>query len=245
MIGSTALRRTIASDEVELWWVRLTGEYSAEDRRVLSAGEFVRSTRFDTAEFAADFIRTRAALRRVLSTYTGSLPEELAFTTGRHGKPELADSTTAFNLTHTHGLAVVAVAGSGSIGVDVESVDTDFDLDGLAPRVLTAREAASVGTDRRRFLHHWVAKESYLKWLGSGLTVSPDAIELRADQHGRAVIAAVDGDLPTAYVQHFGLNSWHAGAFVGDHPEPRFTLRPAESVCVAANLRRRISGVQA
>ncbi|MFI7000141.1 4'-phosphopantetheinyl transferase family protein [Nocardia sp. NPDC050175] len=246
MIVGTAARRAIAPDEVELWWLRLTGECAAGDCRVLAPEELARSVRFDTVEFAGDFIRTRATLRRVLSAYAGCPPEELAFTTGLHGKPELPCYAPAFNLTHTRGLAVVAVAGSVSVGVDVERVDADFDMAGLASRVLTAREADWVGTDRRRFLHHWVAKESYLKWLGSGLTISPDTIELRTDRNGRSVLTPVDGaDRPTGYVHHFGLHSQYVGAFVGGRPPPRFTLRPAESAGADSNLRRRTSGVQA
>ncbi|WP_433654423.1 4'-phosphopantetheinyl transferase family protein [Nocardia sp. CA-128927] len=246
MIGGIAPRRAIAPDDVELWWLRLTGACSPGDCRVLSPEELARSVRFDTVEFAGDFIHTRATLRRVLSTYAGCLPEDLVFTAGPHGKPELPCYAPAFNLTHTRGLAIVAVAGSASVGVDIERVDADFDLAGLSSRVLTTREADLVGTDRRRFMHHWVAKESYLKWLGSGLTVSPDAIELTTDRSGRAVIAAVDGgELPTRYVHHFGLNSHYVGAFVSDRMPQRFPLRPAETVCAESSLRRQTSGVQA
>ncbi|PXX71230.1 4'-phosphopantetheinyl transferase [Nocardia tenerifensis] len=246
MIGETAVRRVIAPGAVELWWLKLNGRCLPEDSLVLSAEEISRCARFDTAEFASDFVRIRATLRCVLAAYTGCRPSELRFATGPHGKPELPCGAPAFNLTHTRGLAVVAVAGSGSIGVDAEPFDAGFDLAGLTGRVLTPREAAVVGRDRQRFLHHWVAKESYLKWLGSGLSVSPDTIELRTDHTGRAVVGAVDEvNLPTRYVHHFDLDAQYVGAFVSDALPQHFPLRPAESVCAETDLLRRTTGVQA
>ncbi|MFE9577520.1 4'-phosphopantetheinyl transferase family protein [Nocardia sp. NPDC006044] len=245
MSGDTAPRRTIAPDGVALWWFGLSGKCCAGDRLVLSAEELARSERFDKAAFAADYIRIRATMRRVLAAYAGTPPEDLVFTVGEHGKPGLACAAPAFNLTHTGGLAVIAIAGSGSVGVDAETLDAYFDLAGLSARVLTPREVERVGADTGRFLHHWVAKESYLKWLGSGLTVSPDTIELRADPAGRAVVSGVDGvDLPARYVHHFGLGTRYVGAVVGDRVPRRYPLRPAESASAAAPVRHRTSGVQ-
>lgn len=244
MSGDTAPRRTIAPDGVALWWFGLSGKCSAGDRLVLSSEELARSERFDTAAFAADFIRIRATMRRVLSAYIGCPPEELAFLVGEHGKPGLACAAPAFNLTHTGGLAVIAIAGSGSVGVDAESLDAYFDLAGLAPRVLTPHELERVGADQGRFLHHWVAKESYLKWLGSGLTVSPDTIELCVDQAGRELVSGVDGvDLPARYVHHFGLGTRYIGAVVGDRVPRHYPLRPAESASAGSTVRHRTSGV--
>ncbi|MFC9433624.1 4'-phosphopantetheinyl transferase family protein [Nocardia sp. NPDC057030] len=243
--GDTAPRRTIAPDGVALWWFGLSGKCSPADRLVLSAAELARSDRFDTDAFAADYIRVRATVRRVLSAYVGSPPAELVFSVGEHGKPGLACAAPAFNLTHTAGLAVIAIAGSGSIGVDAESLDAYFDLAGLAPRVLTPREVERVGADAGRFLHHWVAKESYLKWLGSGLTVSPDTIELSVDPAGREQVSGVDGvDLPARYVHHFGLGTRYVGAVVGDRVPRRYPLRPAESASAGSTVRHRTSGVQ-
>lgn len=244
--GGTTARRMIAEDDVELWWTPLTGECTAQDRHVLSAAELERSTRFGAARFTGDFIRIRAALRRVLAAYTGAAAEALEFTAGEYGKPELTGYTVPFNLSHTTGRAVIAVAGAGAVGVDLESLDADFDQDGLTARVLTRSEAERVGTDRRRFLQHWVAKESYLKWLGNGLTIAPDTLELGVDAHGHAVVTGVDGvDLPTGYVHRFGLSSRHVGAFVGHRPVRRFPLRRAESVGASAYFGRRSAGVQA
>ncbi|WP_280390846.1 4'-phosphopantetheinyl transferase family protein [Nocardia brasiliensis] len=246
VIGGTAARRTIAPDDVELWWTALTGECAPQDRRVLDAAELDRSTRFGTAGFANDFIRIRATLRRVLAAYTGIAPETLEFTAGVHGKPELPGHALQFNLTHTTDCAVVAVAGSGAVGVDIESLDTDFDQVALAARVLTRAEADLVRADRRRFLHHWVAKESYLKWLGSGLTISPDTLEVGADASGRTVVTGVDGvELPVGYVHRFGSSPRHVGAFVSHRPARRFPLRPAESAGARAYFGRRSAGVQA
>ncbi|WP_433580124.1 4'-phosphopantetheinyl transferase family protein [Nocardia brasiliensis] len=246
VIGGTAPRRTIAPDDVELWWTALTGECAPDDRRVLSAAELERSTRFGTVGFANDFVRIRATLRRVLAAYTGIAPEAVEFTAGVHGKPELPGHALEFNLSHTADCAVVAIAGSGAVGVDLESLDADFDHVALAARVLTRGEADLVRADRRRFLHHWVAKESYLKWLGSGLTIPPDTLELGADASGRTVVTGVDGvELPVGFVHRFGLSPRHVGAFVSHRPARRFPLRPAESAGARAHFGRRSAGVQA
>ncbi|MFI9504579.1 4'-phosphopantetheinyl transferase family protein [Nocardia sp. NPDC052566] len=214
--------------DVDVWTLPLTGGCAPADRRLLAADELARADRFDAASAAADFVHLRATLRRVLATYTGTPPAELTFRLGSHGKPELTCRTVAFNLTHTRGLALVAVAPTGSVGIDAEFVDAAMDLAGLTARVLTAREAASVGTDRRRFLRHWVAKESYLKWLGAGLTIAPDALELCADSGGLPVISAVgDARLPTRNVHSLDLGARYACALVCDRNPRRVTLRPA------------------
>ncbi|WP_067651182.1 4'-phosphopantetheinyl transferase family protein [Nocardia harenae] len=214
--------------DVELRWCALTGTHAAADLRVLSPAEIARSTRFWSAEHAADFVRARAMLRHVLADRTGRRPDDLVFTEGKRGKPELSDRAVSFNLTHTRGLAVVAVAATGSLGVDVEAVDSGAVPVWLAPRVLTAREAAAAGTDRRRFLRYWVAKESYLKWLGSGLTIAPDTLETGLDTEGRAVVTEVEGGLRTGYLHHFDLGAGYVGAFVYDHHVPYSSPRPAE-----------------
>ncbi len=210
--------------EIEVWVLPLTGETTPAERGLLSAAELDRVRRFDAVGAACDYVRIRATLRRLLSDRTGCPPRELVFVTGPHGKPELRSAPVPFNITHTRGLALLAIAKSGAVGVDAEAVDIYArDVTGLISRVLTPREVAVVGGDRRRFLEHWVAKESYLKWLGHGLTVSPDELELATDSAGRPVITSPGR--PTHPVHRLDLGHDHIGAVVCDGHSPRIQLR--------------------
>ena len=65
-----------------------------------------------------------AAVRSVLSRYTGVAAWDLCFIEDDFGKPALAGwgSRLSFNLSRTEGLAVLALTAGRRIGVDVERI---------------------------------------------------------------------------------------------------------------------------
>ena len=86
--------------------------------------------------------------------------------TGPQGKPYLPEHPDIhFNLSHSGNWVVLAV-GDHEVGVDLERTDRNVDRTALAKRHFTPEELAS-GED---FFAIWTAKESYLKYLGVGLT---------------------------------------------------------------------------
>ncbi len=113
----------------------------------------------------------RALLREALGLET--LPE---LRTNEYGKPYLPGGPQ-FSLSHTRG-AVAAAIGTGPVGVDLERVRP---LKAKLPqRVLSPSELAwfqDRGQRPEDFFTLWTLKESYYKYLGTGLRGFPNRTE--------------------------------------------------------------------
>ncbi len=152
--------------EVHIWRVDLNlwGNPDAE----LNAEELARAARFKFPELRHRWAAGRAALRRLLETYTGVPAAALSFARGEHGKPYLAGSRVRFNMSDSGDVALYAVTLDAEIGVDVERV-RGIDGAGIARRFLPAPEAATVHDDPASFFRVWTRREAYLKCIGVGL----------------------------------------------------------------------------
>lgn len=90
------------------------------------------------------------------------------------GKPYLKDRKRShFNISHS-GRWVVIAWGDSPLGIDVEQIQMDQGKEALARRFFRFDEQAYVfsasGEDRaKRFFRIWTMKESYLKYLGTGI----------------------------------------------------------------------------
>ena len=88
------------------------------------------------------------------------------------GKPYLENQPDFhFNLTHSGQFAAVAW-GRAELGIDLEPLQLRSSIHSLAQRYFTVPEQKYLfsGDSQRRFYEIWTAKESYLKYLGTGLT---------------------------------------------------------------------------
>lgn len=106
----------------------------------------------------------------------GASPEEPCH--NEAGKPFLPDGPE-LSISHTRGAAAVAL-GTGALGVDVERRRPV--RDGVAQRVLSGAEYAwyeARGQCPEDFLVLWTLKESYYKYLGTGLPGYPNETEFR------------------------------------------------------------------
>ena len=171
-----------ASDEVVVWRIALA-DVDDFDPSDLSADERDRASRFQFDHVRSAFIRGRLFLRRVLARLLDRLPRELKFTSVANGKPTLADSDLAFNLSHSGGEAVLAAAGTGPVGVDIEVVSEDRDLLGLANRYFSADESKRLRelpeSERvSAFYRCWTRKEAFIKALGEGLSRPLDSFSV-------------------------------------------------------------------
>lgn len=79
-----------------------------------------------------------------------------------------------FNLSHA-GNWVVMAYGHSEVGVDVETVRMDTNIEAIARRFFAPEEQSFVfqeEADRhQRFFRIWTGKESYVKYLGTGLNM--------------------------------------------------------------------------
>jgi 4'-phosphopantetheinyl transferase len=167
---------------IALWSCRLerTPDEITAAADCLSAAERARADRFGTDALRRRWIAGRATLRNLLAVTLGISPVDVTIRRGRRGRPELADpgSGVDFNVSHTHGIALIAIArhlpAGTRIGVDVERADREVGVDRLAQKFLTARERASLAEltlteAKRRFLGYWTCKEAMSKATGDGL----------------------------------------------------------------------------
>lgn len=99
---------------------------------------------------------------------------------GENGKPYLADNLH-FNLSHSGSKAVCSFSDH-EVGVDIEQI-LPVD-DALIEHVSVASEQAYLfelepEAQRQAFFDLWTAKESYMKFRGTGLMLPPKQLELR------------------------------------------------------------------
>jgi 4'-phosphopantetheinyl transferase len=154
--------------EIEVWRIRL------DEARVPppTSEEAARAARFYSPVLGERYLRAHGALRAILARFTAA-PLEFAVT--ESGKPYLPGvPELKFNLSHSHGVALVGVALAVEIGVDVERVRAMPDDEAIADRFFPPSEAAAhaaVPASRRGrdFFRRWTRIEAVLKARGVGL----------------------------------------------------------------------------
>jgi 4'-phosphopantetheinyl transferase len=195
----------LPEEEVHVWQVDLDQSMGQVDAllQLLCEEEIERAGRFRNQEHGAHYIVARGTLRQLLGGYLGALPEELVFSYGAHGKPDLAGdhdgSGLRFNLSHSHQLALFAVAWRREVGIDVEYPRSRVDVEGLARRFFAPVEVAtllSLSGERRRegFYNCWTRKEAYLKARGEGITVALDSFAVSLAPGESAELLSCDLD---------------------------------------------------
>ena len=143
----------------------------------------------------------RGILRDILGRYLDSEPRELQFRYGPHGKPALCGAVgapVAFNVSHSHDLALFAFSGGRDLGVDIEAIRPMPDGEDIASRFFSAREVACLRSlpaaiRNAAFFTCWTRKEAYLKALGDGLARPLDGFDVTFGP-GEAARLTVAGD---------------------------------------------------
>ena len=113
----------------------------------------------------------RYALRQALGT------DQVETTVTAEGKPFLPGREGfQFNLSHSGRWVIIAWADT-PVGIDVETIDMTDGKEQLARRFFSAHEQdylfSAEGRERAlRFFEIWTKKESYLKYLGTGINRS-------------------------------------------------------------------------
>ena len=174
----------LSVDMAHLWQIGLgqLNGLSAADWELLSPDEKARVHRL---RFEADrlrWVRTRAAVRRVLSRYCGVPAHQLKFESGQWGKPRLCYEMRSweFNVAHSVTCAVVVLTQGNPVGIDIE-LEGEPLVDGMERTILCDCEQETwlqlPPSDRRLALvQAWCAKEACVKAAGVGL--DGDAISI-------------------------------------------------------------------
>ena len=163
-----------------------------EYRRLFDASPVERQSRAEGYLRQEDKSRCVAAhaLIRYAVEKTLNLSE---FTVERddYGKPHIQGRPDFhFNLSHSGSWVVIAY-GASPVGIDVERIRMDTGKENIARRHFTPEEQAylfSAGEENgERFFEIWTAKESYLKYLGTGLRRSLNSFSVVPDGTGLGV----------------------------------------------------------
>jgi len=176
---------------------------------LLSDIEQARATRLLSDRHRQHYIAAHAGLRWILGRYVGNSPEKLTIQKTSAGKPFLQDSPSIrFNLTHSHGRALVAIAKGQDVGIDLEQVRPEVDVVALAKRFLSDRDQAFIEAGdctglHERFLKAWVAREAVFKAAGTGLTfpLKNDHVKLAEDgRTGHVVLGHTQESTPVRFL---------------------------------------------
>lgn len=120
--------------------------------------------------------QARVAMRDILARYLRCASEELEFERHPAGKPFLSKPPGGpqFNLSHSHGLALLGVTSHYAIGIDIERVREIENPLRLARRVMSeadVSELEAVPEDERTsaFIQRWTSFEARQKAFGLGI----------------------------------------------------------------------------
>jgi 4'-phosphopantetheinyl transferase len=182
---SPAEHPALAGDEVHVWRVALDQPTSCVQNllQALTSNEIQRSRRFHFQRDRARFTVARSMMRTILGRYLKLKPEELRFDYNFYGKPSLADDLRVaqlrFNLSHSHGLALLAVTLGRRIGIDLEYVRSEIASEEIAERFFSTEEVRALRQLPRSafteaFFNCWTRKEAYIKAVGEGLSFPLD-----------------------------------------------------------------------
>src|SRR5580704_395189 len=113
-------------------------------KSTLAQNELERAERFIFDPDRNHFIAARGILRDVLGRYLQCAPQMIDFVYGARGKPAIFSAGSphplCFNLSHSHGLAVIGIARERELGIDVEMIRPDFASKEIAERYFSAKE---------------------------------------------------------------------------------------------------------
>ena len=131
------------------------------------------------------YVHAHVMVRRILSEYTTTPPEDIQFTYGVYGKPSLESGNVRFNLSHSGDRVAVAVA-TVEVGIDIECMRNDLDFLEIAKYFFSPKEYAVLAQAEdsmaETFYRVWTCKEAYMKARGMGFSLPPRGFDACGDQ---------------------------------------------------------------
>ncbi len=148
----------------------------------LSWEERERATRFRFDRDRNRFIACRGTLRELLG-----LRRYENFVYGAFGKPRPEGSEIRFNVSHSHGMAMIAITRGREIGCDIERIDPSFADDKIPERFFSPNEVAALRALPARdqceaFFRCWTRKEAFIKACGMGMSLALDSFDVSLDR---------------------------------------------------------------
>lgn len=168
-----------------------------------------------------DSLRTLFAdllIRHVIIQETGLKNEEISFTTNDWGKPFLDSSVPFhFNLSHS-GAWVVGAVDNRPVGIDVEEI-APVDLD-ISERYFSRDEHSDLLSKPDKidyFFTLWTLKESYIKFVGKGLSLPLNSFSIRFLADNEIRIKAEEQVLEDIFFRQYNIDEKYKMAVCARH----------------------------
>lgn len=159
-------------------------------------------------------------------------PVEIVFSFSEYGKPFVVAPeplVRPFNVAHTDGMVLFADCSSGNVGVDVERISRRTDV-ALAERYFAKPEVEYVmdhgdaDSKLRAFLRVWTLKESFIKAIGTGLSMplADFAFENIDDQRPRVKMLnpSLEDGRQWQFITFSPRDGYIAAVAIGDTDDP-------------------------
>ncbi len=221
--------------EIHVWGILMQPDDTvATFLSCLSDDETQRASRLISAARRLEFLAARSALRFILAGYTGQPAKDLQFHLNEWGKPFLKPEEAGlirFNMSHSHGRALIAVSRGREVGVDLETARPRLNIMQLAERFLGREDLACLhAADPAHlpalFRRLWVVREAVAKAHGTGLRfpLHEEHVELAAAaSEGRVTREGKPGDTWARFIPMEG--EW-VGAVAAKGSDWRVVLCP-------------------
>jgi 4'-phosphopantetheinyl transferase len=209
--------------ELHIWRIDIPGPPGLLDRCLscLTPEELSRANRRKLPRARHEFILGRGALRILLSAASGMEPQAVPLIAGPNEKPELPNTSLAFNVTHSAGVILIALRRNGTIGIDLEHINPTMHFAEVAASIFTPAEnqhltsIADPAQRRRAFYQLWTRKESVIKADGRGLTLPLSSFEIPSSS-SQPIPVTISSK--TFYVTDLPIEDTFAAAIALDTP---------------------------
>lgn len=183
----------LSTDQVHVWRIELNRPETERERLwpLLSPEEKQQADRFHFPNGKNHYVVCRGTVRLILAGYLQINPSEVRFQVGPFGKPSLkiaSRTKVEFNVSHSHGLALLAVSAGRPLGVDLEQVRVMDTYEQIAVRYFSPIEVKRLRqmADHEKpeaFFSCWSRKEAFVKATGQGISYGLDQFSVPLSLH--------------------------------------------------------------
>lgn len=145
-----------------------------------------RQQRVGKYRFAMDKLRAiygGILLRYAIIANTGMTNDLISFSYNPFGKPFLENSDLHVNLSHS-GDFVICVISSTKVGVDIEKHTNSFNHIFHFLHEEEKKQLILGGGNKEKLFQQWCLKESYIKFIGKGLSCQLDSFKILFNEDG-------------------------------------------------------------
>jgi 4'-phosphopantetheinyl transferase len=165
---------------IDVWRSRIDLPVSEIEKyaETLSEQEQERAAKFTFPDKYEEYVVSRGLLRKALAHVLDQEPSSFKFDYTSSMKPYLVkqynDRSISFNVSHSHGQALVAISLDRNIGIDIEKIRPDVEYEKLAKRFFSEAEhkalmQCAVEDRVAAFFATWTRKEAFVKAVGKGI----------------------------------------------------------------------------